>query len=379
MIRVGEMLRLPLFAEAEVIAGARGVDRYVCSVDVIEVPDAENWIIPDCFLFTTAYAFKDEPEALCRLIRAGVERRVSGFGIKLGRFIDDLPPEAYRIADESALPIVRLHRSTAYIPIIREVMSAIFDREAQMRSTSLRQDCLARLLYGTEPEKAAEELGSFGWEAHAPVRIVVLRAGGSAASWIRSALYEMFVSLGRDFLLTVRGEDIVFLLKSPPDEDPAPMLRRFRPDSGDMAFLIGAGESHGLSCGVRRSLYEARRTLDIVAALGCRSGVFRFRDCGILSCLDDHPAREEFLASLRSLLGPLSSFDREHNASLCETLKVFLECDRSCKEAAEILHIHRNTLRYRLSKIEELLPPGALTGYEAFLYRISLTFLALNH
>ena len=99
MIRVGEMLRLPLFAEAEVIAGARGVDRYVCSVDVIEVPDAENWIIPDCFLFTTAYAFKDAPEALCRLIRAGIDRRVSGFGIKLGRFIDDLPIEAYRIAN----------------------------------------------------------------------------------------------------------------------------------------------------------------------------------------------------------------------------------------------------------------------------------------
>ena len=89
--------------------------------------------------------------------------------------------------------------------------------------------------------------------------------------------------------------------------------------------------------------------------------------------------REEYLASLRSLLEPLSSFDREHDANLCETLKIFLECDRSCKEAADLLHIHRNTLRYRLSKIEELLPPGALTGYEAFLYRIALTFLALNH
>ena len=376
MIRVGEMLRLPLFAEAEVIAGANGVDRRVCSVDVIEVPDAENWIIPDCFLFTTAYAFKDAPEALCRLIRAGIDRRVSGFGIKLGRFIDDLPIEAYRIANESALPIVRLHRSTTYIPIIREVMSAIFEREARMRSTSLRQDCLSRLLYGADPEKAVEELGGFGWEAHAPVRIIVLRAGGNEALQVRTNLYEMFVSLGRDFLMTVGGGDIVFLLKSPPEEDSMVLLRCFRPNS---EFLIGTGESHGLSCGVRRSLYEARRALDSASAFGCRRGVFRFRDCGILSCLDDHPMREEYLASLRSLLEPLSSFDREHDANLCETLKIFLECDRSCKEAADLLHIHRNTLRYRLSKIEELLPPGALTGYEAFLYRIALTFLALNH
>ena len=378
MITVEEMLRLPLFSEALIIAGAKGIGRCVRSVDVIEVPDAENWIIPDCFLFTTAYAFKDAPDALCRLIRAGVERRISGFGIKLGRFIEDLPGEAYRIADEFSLPIVRLHRSTAYIPIIREVMSAIFDREALMRSKSLRQDCLGRLLYGTEPERAVEELENIGWEPHTPVRVVVLRVRGTIAPEKRSGFYELFVSLRRDLLLTVRDDDVIFLMKNPSEEDLLRLLRRFREEAGRESYLIGLGNPHSLSCGARRSLHEARKALDAAAALGCGAGVFSFSEVSVLSFLDDHPGREEYLISLRNLLSPLLTYDREHEASLCETLKVFLECDRCCKEAADRLHIHRNTLRYRLEKIGELLSPESLTGHSAFLLRIALTILSLN-
>jgi DNA-binding PucR family transcriptional regulator len=37
------------------------------------------------------------------------------------------------------------------------------------------------------------------------------------------------------------------------------------------------------------------------------------------------------------------------------TLAVFLRSDRRLKPAAAMLHVHVNTLRYRLSRIEELL------------------------
>lgn len=42
--------------------------------------------------------------------------------------------------------------------------------------------------------------------------------------------------------------------------------------------------------------------------------------------------------------------DRE----LIETLKVFINCNASLKNTAELLHVHINTLHYRLKKIEEL-------------------------
>ena len=47
----------------------------------------------------------------------------------------------------------------------------------------------------------------------------------------------------------------------------------------------------------------------------------------------------------------LKEVDREHGTSYYETLRVYLECERSLSETAKQLFIHRNTLLYRLDKL----------------------------
>ncbi|MFC0861151.1 PucR family transcriptional regulator [Sphaerimonospora cavernae] len=54
------------------------------------------------------------------------------------------------------------------------------------------------------------------------------------------------------------------------------------------------------------------------------------------------------------LLGPLADYDRRHGAEMVRTLEVFLECAGSWNGCAERLHVHVNTVRYRVRRIEEL-------------------------
>lgn len=54
------------------------------------------------------------------------------------------------------------------------------------------------------------------------------------------------------------------------------------------------------------------------------------------------------------LLGPLVEYDRVHSADLVRTLDTFLGCSGSWSRCAEALHVHVNTLRYRISRIEQL-------------------------
>jgi len=51
----------------------------------------------------------------------------------------------------------------------------------------------------------------------------------------------------------------------------------------------------------------------------------------------------------------LLKYDREKNGELVHTLEKYLECNYSRTLTAQMLHIHRNTLNYRLQKINELL------------------------
>ncbi|WP_248959542.1 PucR family transcriptional regulator [Sphaerisporangium perillae] len=54
------------------------------------------------------------------------------------------------------------------------------------------------------------------------------------------------------------------------------------------------------------------------------------------------------------ILVPLFAYDQRHRSELVRTLDVFLECAGSWHTCAERLHVHVNTVRYRIRRVEEL-------------------------
>jgi PucR family transcriptional regulator, purine catabolism regulatory protein len=54
------------------------------------------------------------------------------------------------------------------------------------------------------------------------------------------------------------------------------------------------------------------------------------------------------------ILGPLIAYDEEHTTDLLHSLAVFLEHNRSWQRAAETLHVHKQTLVYRMHRVERL-------------------------
>jgi purine catabolism regulator len=75
-------------------------------------------------------------------------------------------------------------------------------------------------------------------------------------------------------------------------------------------------------------------------------GVYR-----LIARVDDPDALEGFRGEY---LGPLEEYDARHAAELIETLEGFFACNGNHAKAAEMLHLHRNTLLYRLERIEAL-------------------------
>lgn len=52
----------------------------------------------------------------------------------------------------------------------------------------------------------------------------------------------------------------------------------------------------------------------------------------------------------------LRDYDKKHRTSYAKTLYTYLICERSTSSAADAMFIHRNTLQYRITRIQELIP-----------------------
>ena len=75
-----------------------------------------------------------------------------------------------------------------------------------------------------------------------------------------------------------------------------------------------------------------------------------FSPMRIVSNLMDTPERENIA---NTVIDPIRSYDTQHGAGLWETLETCIEAD-NLNTAAEMLHIHTSTLRYRMQKIAAL-------------------------
>ena len=67
----------------------------------------------------------------------------------------------------------------------------------------------------------------------------------------------------------------------------------------------------------------------------------------------------------------MQEHDERYNTDFIETLRTYLECDRSAAKAAEKLHLHRSTFFYRIKKLEELLNVDLNDSKLLFLYELS--------
>ncbi|MEV5438732.1 PucR family transcriptional regulator ligand-binding domain-containing protein [Streptomyces sp. NPDC052682] len=106
--------------------------------------------------------------------------------------------------------------------------------------------------------------------------------------------------------------------------------------------------------GLRGALEEARHARRVAAARPgpvCAAGHQELASHVLLLPFVPDDVRRAFTARL---LDPLRDYDRRHRAELIPTLEAFLDCDGSWTRCATRLHLHVNTLRYRVGRIEQL-------------------------
>lgn len=73
------------------------------------------------------------------------------------------------------------------------------------------------------------------------------------------------------------------------------------------------------------------------------------------------------------VMAPLVQYDEEHRGNLVQTLRVYLACGSSQSRAAHALHLHRNSLAYRLRRVEELTGRSLERPEDRLLLTVALT------
>lgn len=107
---------------------------------------------------------------------------------------------------------------------------------------------------------------------------------------------------------------------------------------------------------------------------GCLYNYEDFYFYNMFSLLEKaHDLRDFCLPQVMKLI----KHDRENNSNLLHTLSIYLESGKDVSESSDRLYIHKNTLRYRLTKISEVMQMDIKSGDDLSKLYISLKIIEM--
>jgi PucR family transcriptional regulator, purine catabolism regulatory protein len=173
---------------------------------------------------------------------------------------------------------------------------------------------------------------------------------------LRTALEREVESRAMRAPIGTRGDRVV-LLAPPPGEAVKALADQLRAAlSAELAepLSAGVGRPHPGVEGIRQSYGEADGALTLGARLLGPGQVAQFAELGLYRLLLALRSTTELETFYQDTLGTLADYDRKNDGELVKTLDAYFACLGSPTEAAERLHVHRNTLLYRLHRIQDI-------------------------
>jgi purine catabolism regulator len=116
---------------------------------------------------------------------------------------------------------------------------------------------------------------------------------------------------------------------------------------------IGLGQAAREIGAWRSSHRDAVQALELAARLQTDSPLY-IGDLGVYQLILSLSDREKLLAFCERTLGSLLEYDMRQHADLIKTLEAFFACHGNLSQTAEMLIVHRNTLLYRMNRINEI-------------------------
>ncbi len=299
----------------------------------------------------------EPPTTLADVVRQLVSRDAAGVAVR-----GEIDASAIRAATQAGLPLLRLEPDAPLHDIEQAIMRAcaLFQARREVLPTEDAGAWLDDLFAGrvslyAEAQASARRQGYRLAASYSAV--YVTGAVGKVGAESRDAAFEEMEARLKELeqpsnraecLVRVWGDGLVVLLPQGAGERPLAIIAETEVPCG-----IG-GERPLLEAPA--SLAEAQ--LAALASALLRAGKpVRYSELGadrlLMILYRDKPA--ELHSFVDETIGPLLKHDETSPTPMLPTLRAFIEHGSRLRETASDMYVHRNTLAYRLQRIEEML------------------------
>jgi PucR family transcriptional regulator, purine catabolism regulatory protein len=263
--------------------------------------------------------------------------------------------EGYVLVIAPAVEIQEADRSAAKVGAMTLAIAISRQQAVEDVEDKFQAEMVESLLNGDMPAAAVNERTErLGLDLSQSYIAIVAQSSGAKNALSTRRTTALFPKA----LCHLRG-DLLVILYPVAAETPAEDLRRLGQEISQQLTAqlggqvsLGIGRAYTGSAGLRTSFQEAERSLLVGKRLFGEGSASFFNDLGVYRLLLT-VGTAELQSFYRDAIGQLADYDQKHEGELLQTLEAALRYP-TLTDTAKFLHVHRNTLLYRLQRIREI-------------------------
>lgn len=369
------------------VAGLKGVNREIESVNSFDAPDVTSWLKPRELVLTTGYVFQNKPQQLEQLVNELAQKQCAGLAIKL-----NVPQTVISIANNMHLPILQIPSQLSLSDIMSPVLREIVTRQNHQREINDDTPSTIRIFSENPIHKHIELIESKAIDLQKDVGcicvVVEISLAGhqeyhfSTIKQISQTIESIIRNADFDNIVEIIGDTLVIIFQNQNSVGTTEIygmtaylaqqiISTLSLQIPELPCVIGIGNYHEGKNRLTKSYEQSVKSIEVGKRLGSEKAVYCFNELEPLILLQYAPTT--LLADfVSSNLRPLLEHDTLADTDLVNTLEVFLQSNLGPSEAARRMNVHRNTIHSRIKSIKEILNTDLSSDKNLFNLQLAL-------
>lgn len=305
--------------------------------------------------------YLQEDAVFLQVITQLVERKASGLVVGVGHYIKEVPQSVLQFCNEHQFPLLKIASGANISDVVKLFCLQILESEKANRQLfSAMKNAIS---FPQKTELYTPTFLQYGFRKNESYTAVVIKVEdvhaltSAETQWIVKSMEQTLLSAGdKSFILTM--EDIFVLVFSNYSEQAIQdivlkiiVLLRMK----EYTFFTGVSANLPGLYELSKAYLQAKQTVDLSERMDWKNVLVRYNELGpyqlLLSIVDKDAKRNYY----NSVLGKLEQYDKNNKTNYLDFLQTFLDNNCNINATADKMFVHRNTIVYKINKIEELL------------------------
>lgn len=363
MFQCKDLLSLTTMSQSKVIAGTGGMERGIRWAYKAENLNFEKWVHGQELLIISAPVTQRKNYDLYKTIEKAIALKMSCALLLVGEnYVTDIDEMVIDLAERNDFPLFTIPWDVPLVDFFEELGHAISYLDDRK---DIQDNLLAEIIFGNSinVHNVEHKCEQMGHAISVLEQVFVMHLDPLSNDEVRAdaeILNRFFRAKDHPAIISCYGDRIIGFMEdcSGKREQITDIFEEFdaflQKEHTGITYTLNIGEKCGSLQDLQKSFHETSKVNSILEHIGRQNEVIFHDQMGFyrfLMAYDNHEPMQRFVDEI---LGDILEYDEKNHTQLIQTMWAYFGSDCNLQKAADKLFSHKNTVKYRLQRVEQL-------------------------